>query len=145
MRMMRATLCAGLCATALACALPAAPAGAEQSLSDPAAEARALNLMTEFGCPVCEGQPISESDAPVAVEMRNLVRMGVAQGASDEEIRNEVAAQYGQSVRLRPGVGGASAGVWLAPVVLLVLAVVAGAAILKGAAQRARSETEPDA
>ncbi len=136
---------AGIFAAAFTVVLSAAPAIAEQSLADPDAEARALNLMTEFGCPVCEGQPISESDAPVAVEMRSLVRMGVARGDTDAEIRDEVAAQYGQSVRLRPGIGGGSWALWLMPLVLLALAGAAGAGILRGAAQRSRNEDGTDA
>lgn len=122
----------------LALALLTAPA-----FADPAAdEARARALDAEIRCVACENEPISQSTADIATDMRKLVRERIAAGDSDAEIRSYFAARYGDFVLLRPRAGGATWALWLAPVAMLVLALMAAAALLR---RRASGEADPEA
>ena len=101
-------------------------------------ERRAQALMRELACPVCEGQPIAESDALVAVEMRREVREAVATGASDATVRARMAENYGETVLLRPRLSGAGWAVWLAPAIILVF----GGALLVRAVLGSQTSTK---
>lgn len=124
-------------AVLLALALLAAPA-----FADPAAdEARARALDAEIRCVACENEPISQSTADIAVDMRALVRERIAAGDTDSEIRSYFAARYGDFVLLRPRAGGATWALWLAPIVMLALALMAAAALVR---RRASGEGAPE-
>lgn len=121
----------------LALALLGAPA-----FADPAAdEARARALDAEIRCVACENEPISQSTADIATDMRALVRERIAAGDTDSEIRSYFAARYGDFVLLRPRAGGATWALWLAPVLLLALALMAAGALLR---RRTSGEAAPD-
>jgi len=122
----------------------AAVMGLESPLADPAAEKRAQNLFMEIKCVVCQGEPIAQSSAEVAADMRIRVRDEIAAGKSDEQIRTDFAARYGQSVLLRPSAKGIGALLWAFPLAAFLL----GAAILWRAAAARRNQTqalEPEA
>ena len=106
-------------------------------LADPAAERRAEALDQEIRCVVCENEPISQSSADIALDMRNLVRERIRAGDSDDQIRRFFADRYGDFVLLRPRMDGSSALLWGAPLALLA----AGAVLI--AATRARRTGEP--
>lgn len=112
----------------LALALQTAPS---QTLP-PDEEARAFALMQEIRCVVCAGQSIADSDAPLAQDMRAYVRGRVAAGERDADVREALAARYGDEVLLRPRMGGRTMVLWIAPFVLLLL----GAALLVMAGRR---------
>lgn len=100
------------------------------TLDDPAAEARAQDLMREIRCVACENEPISQSGSEIAADMRARVRDMVSQGYSDEEIRDWFVARYGAFVLFRPPVGGLSGGLlWGLPFFLFLAG--AGALILQ--------------
>ncbi len=94
--------------------------------SKPELEARYQQLSEELRCPKCQNQNIADSNAPIAQDLRRLLHQQLEQGASDAEIRNYMVARYGEFVRYRPRFGGATAILWLAPVLLLI----AGIAVL---------------
>ncbi len=98
----------------------------------PVDEQRAQALMRELACPVCAGQPIAESDAPVAEEMRARVRAAVAAGDTNSEIRTAMAASYGPGVLLRPAASGAGLILWLAPILVFAAAVIVFARAVLG-------------
>jgi len=100
--------------------LPPAPY-AYQLLNDPAKEARAKALMEELRCLVCQGQSIADSDAPLAGDMRHEVRSKIAAGESPDAIKAWLVARYGNWVSYDPPFDGATALLWLGP--LLFLAV----------------------
>lgn len=100
--------------------LPPAPY-AYQQLNDPAKEARAKALMEELRCLVCQGQSIADSDAPLAGDMRHEVRSKIAAGESPDAIKAWLVARYGNWVSYDPPFDGATALLWLGP--LLFLAV----------------------
>ena len=105
-------------------ALLAAPALAatepDEVLADPALEARARQLGGELRCVVCAGESIESSSAGVARDLRMLVRERLAAGDTDREVLDFVAARYGETVLLRPRVGGHTLALWAMPLVLLV-------------------------
>ncbi|MBB6425606.1 cytochrome c-type biogenesis protein CcmH [Sphingopyxis sp. JAI128] len=100
--------------------LPPAPY-AYQQLSDPAKEARAKALMEELRCLVCQGQSIADSDAPLAGDMRHEVRSKIAAGESPDEIKAWLVARYGNWVSYDPPFDGATALLWLGPLMFLAI------------------------
>ncbi|GAO77939.1 MULTISPECIES: cytochrome c-type biogenesis protein [unclassified Sphingopyxis] len=100
--------------------LPPAPY-AYQQLKDPAEEARAKALMEELRCLVCQGQSIADSDAPLAGDMRHEVRSKIAAGESPAEIKAWLVARYGNWVSYDPPFDGATALLWLGPLLFLAL------------------------
>ena len=84
---------------------------------------RARNLAESIACPQCDGQSVADSDSDAANGIRTLIDERIAAGASDAEIRGELAAAYGERVLLTPGRSGVSSLVWTLPVVALVAAV----------------------
>ncbi len=89
--------------------------------SDPALEERYQLLSAELRCPKCQNQNIADSNAPISQDLRKLLYEQLEAGASDEEILDYMVARYGEFVRYRPRFDGATAILWLAPVLLLLL------------------------
>jgi cytochrome c-type biogenesis protein CcmH len=89
---------------------------------------RARDLAESIACPRCDGQSVADSDSDAAKGVRSLIEQRIADGASDAQIRDELAAAYGEQVLLTPGRSGAAGLVWALPVVALV-AAVAGLAL----------------
>lgn len=109
-----------------ACLLVAGPALAlieTYEFSSPELEARYHVLSQELRCPKCQNQNIADSNAPIAQDLRKLLHQQLEQGASDDEILEHMVARYGEFVRYRPRFGGATAALWLAPVLLLLAAI----------------------
>jgi cytochrome c-type biogenesis protein CcmH len=88
-------------------------------LADPAQEARAQSLEREIRCVQCENEPIAQSTADIAADMRRLVRERVAAGDSDEEIRTYFRQRYGDFVLFRPPWDARTWALWGAPFLLL--------------------------
>jgi cytochrome c-type biogenesis protein CcmH len=103
---------------------------AQAALGDPAQEARAQALEMEIRCVQCQNEPIAQSTADIAADMRALVRERVAAGDSDEEIRAFFRARYGDFVLFRPPWDGRTWALWLAPM-LLALCGLAGVLSLR--------------
>lgn len=93
----------------------------EAFLSDSTQEAQARGLFTELRCEVCAGQTIADSNAPLAQDMRILVREKVAEGQSNEQILQFFAERYGREILMRPPVDASTAPLWLAPLFLIML------------------------
>lgn len=113
---------------------PVLAAPMEGSFADPAQEARARTLQRELRCMVCQGQSIDESDAPLAADLRQLVREQIAAGRSDSEIKTYLHDRYGDFILMQPPVQPDTWLLWFAP--LLVLG--AGGAVAWIVIQRAR-------
>ena len=92
--------------------------------SSPELEARYQQLSEELRCPKCQNQNIADSNAPIAQDLRKLLHQQLEQGTSDEQILEYMVARYGEFVRYRPRFGGASVFLWLAPVLLLLAAIM---------------------
>lgn len=94
---------------------------ASATLGDPAQEARAQALDAEIRCLACENEPIAQSTADVAADMRTLVRERIAAGDSDAEIRAFFRERYGDFVLFRPPIDPRTWLLWGAPVLLVGL------------------------
>jgi cytochrome c-type biogenesis protein CcmH len=74
----------------------------DEIMSDPAKEARARDLSRELRCMVCQNQSIDDSEAPLARDLRLLVRERIAAGDSDAQVMDFLVARYGEFVLLKP-------------------------------------------
>lgn len=95
-------------------------AGADVPLADEGKEARAQELMRELRCVVCENEPISQSTADIAVDMRRVVRAQIDKGSTDAEVRQYFVDRYGQFVSFRPPSDGWGIALWAFPFLLLL-------------------------
>jgi cytochrome c-type biogenesis protein CcmH len=84
---------------------------------------RYRQLIGELRCLVCQNQAIADSDAPLAVDLRNQVKAQLAEGKSDTEIVQYLTDRYGDFVRYRPPVKPITYALWFAPLALLLLAL----------------------
>lgn len=96
----------------------------DEILSNPALEARARAISAELRCLVCQNQSIDDSNAPLARDLRLIVRERLVAGDSDEAVRKFVVARYGTYVLLRPPFGADTLLLWLAPPLLLLLTMI---------------------
>lgn len=92
----------------------------DEIMADPAQEARARNLSRELRCMVCQNQSIDDSDAPLARDLRLLVRERIAAGNTDQQVMDFLVARYGEFVLLKPRVEGQTLILWLIPPLVLV-------------------------
>ncbi len=102
-------------------ALPAAAAEAQPAAANVALEKRVTALSEELRCLVCQNQTIADSNAPLAVDLRNQVREKLAAGQSEREIIDYMVARYGDFVLYRPPVKNTTLFLWFGPPVLLLL------------------------
>jgi cytochrome c-type biogenesis protein CcmH len=93
----------------------------DRQLPDPRQEAQAQSLMAELRCLVCQGQSISDSDAELAGDMRDLVRRRIAAGEKPSAIRAWLVERYGSWVSYRPTAEMAAWPLWAAPLLLLLI------------------------
>jgi cytochrome c-type biogenesis protein CcmH len=108
--------------------LMAAPAFAVQPdeiLKDSVLETRARALSQELRCMVCQNQSIDDSDAPLAKDLRVLVRERLTAGDSDRQVIDFLVARYGEFVLLRPRMNGHTVLLWTTPFAVLVIAALA--------------------
>ncbi len=92
-----------------------------QDSGNAALELRVNQLASELRCLVCQNQTIADSHAELAVQLKNEVRTQLAQGRSDDEVRDFMVARYGDFVLYRPPVSAATALLWAGPAVLLLI------------------------
>ena len=140
------TLAGGCAALALLLAGGAARAvEPDEMLADPALEARAQHISKELRCVVCQNQNIDDSAAPLARDMRLMVRERLTAGDTDDQAKAFLVARYGNFVLLRPPFQPDTWALWLGPFVILA---VAGTALVfaarTGAADPAGDDETPD-
>lgn len=104
----------------LAMGLPCFATLPDERLPDPVLEGRALELTRELRCMVCQNQSIEDSDAPLARDLRLLVREKIKTGASDKEIRAFLVARYGEFVLLKPPLTRETFLLWTLPFLILL-------------------------
>ncbi|MGD0024118.1 MAG: cytochrome c-type biogenesis protein [Xanthobacteraceae bacterium] len=96
----------------------------DEMLSDPTLEARARALSRELRCMVCQNESIDESDAPLAHDLRVLVRERIKAGDSDAQIINFLVARYGEFVLLKPPLSWHTVALWGMPPAVLLIGIV---------------------
>ena len=150
--------CFGLVAIAVFIVLQFATAAVavqpDEMLAEPKLEARARALSRELRCMVCQNQSIDDSEAPLARDLRILVRERLQAGDSDAQVLDFLTARYGEFVLLKPPLTWHTALLWLAPSGVLMLGMVtlimarrrrmAGPAGAAGAAEPALTASEEE-
>jgi cytochrome c-type biogenesis protein CcmH len=92
----------------------------DEIMSNPAQEVRARNLSRELRCMVCQNQSIDDSEAPLARDIRLLVRERIAAGDSDQQVLDFLVARYGEFVLLKPRFEPSTLPLWLLTPLLLI-------------------------
>ena len=132
-----------LIACAFAFAVLAAPVAhavqPDEIMADPAREARARDLSRELRCMVCQNQSIDDSDAPLARDLRLLVRERITAGDSDTQVMDFLVARYGEFVLLKPPLRWDTALLWLTPAFVLL---IGGGAMVAATLRRRRKVIE---
>jgi cytochrome c-type biogenesis protein CcmH len=113
----------------------------DEILADPALEARARALTQDLRCVVCQNQSVDDSDAPLARDMRVLVRERIKAGDTDAQVRTFMIERYGKFVLLRPPVERDTLLLWFAPVAILGLGALAAWAYMRGLARQPATAT----
>jgi cytochrome c-type biogenesis protein CcmH len=114
--------------------LAASPLHAVESselLADPALEARARALSKELRCMVCQNQSIDDSEAPLAHDLRVLVRERLKAGDSDTRVLDFLVARYGEFVLLQPRFAWHNAALWGLPPAVLLVGIVTIAIVVR--------------
>ena len=133
-RSLLAALIFALCAIA-----PSFAVQPDELLKDPALEARARALSSELRCMVCQNQSIDDSDAPLAHDIRVLIRQRIANGESNNDVRDYLVSRYGDFILLKPPLQPDTLLLWL----VAPLTLSAGATVVVLARRRAAAATPP--
>lgn len=112
-------------------------------LSDPKLQARYVTLTHELRCMQCQNETLADSPVDLAADLRREVRDLLLAGKSDEEIRNWMAARYGDFILFRPRYSLRNAWLWGAPVVLLLVGAWAGWRIVRQRTTLLAADQEP--
>lgn len=110
----------------------------QEMLADKALEGRAREISAELRCLVCQNQSIDDSDAPLAHDLRVLVRERLTAGDTDQQVLDFIVARYGEFVLLRPPFEVQTLLLWFMPLLALAAAVI----ILRNSFRASREQTE---
>jgi cytochrome c-type biogenesis protein CcmH len=91
-----------------------------ERLSNPALETRAMALQKQMRCLVCQGESLDESNAPLADDLRRLIRERLAAGDSDEAVKRYLVDRYGTFILMKPPVENDTYLLWLTPLLLIL-------------------------
>ena len=108
-------------------------------LADPAQESRAVELQKELRCLVCQGESLDESGAPLAADLRHLIRERIAAGDSDADVKRYLVARYGDFILMKPPVKRETYLLWFGPLGLLLVGGVVVAVVISRAYGRLKS------
>ncbi len=113
-------------------------AGNPDKLSDPALEARAMALQKELRCVVCQGESLDESSAPLAADLRRLIRAHIERGESDAQIENYLVARYGHFILMKPPLQLDTYALWFGPLIVLLIGGAGAGFVITRARARMR-------
>jgi cytochrome c-type biogenesis protein CcmH len=115
-------------------ATPAFAVQPDEMLPDPVLEARARSISENLRCPVCQGEAIDDSNAPISRSLRLAVRERLVAGDSDDQVVDYVVARFGEFVLFKPRATGSGLLLWLAgPAMLLAGGLIAWATLRRRA------------
>jgi cytochrome c-type biogenesis protein CcmH len=129
------------CAGLLVATPPAWAIDTQPAFADPALQHRYETLNRELRCLVCQNQPIADSNAGLAVDLRREVKEMIEAGRTDDEIRTFMTDRYGDFVLYNPPLTARTYLLWAAPVLLLAIALYAIFSIVR---RRARQPIDID-
>lgn len=127
-------------ALAVGLAAPAFAVQPDEVLDDPALEARARDLSAELRCMVCQNESIDASNAPLARDIRILLRERLEKGDSNREVLDYLVSRYGEFVLLKPRLSAHTLLLWLTPLLVLL---VGGWMVVGGLRRRRQPEPAP--
>jgi cytochrome c-type biogenesis protein CcmH len=116
----------------------AAASDPAERLPDPAQEAHARAIFRDIRCLVCQNESIDDSEAPLASDLRRIVREQVKAGRSDDQIKSYLTDRYGQFVLMRPAFDAGNLALWIGPFVVVAL----GGVLLAGRLRNRAAEAE---
>jgi cytochrome c-type biogenesis protein CcmH len=100
----------------------------DEILADPVLEARAREISRDIRCPVCQGESIDDSSAPISRDLRIIIRERLVAGDTDREVVDYIVARYGEFVLFNPRPEGSNLILWLAGPALFLAAIVVAVA-----------------
>jgi cytochrome c-type biogenesis protein CcmH len=112
-----------------------------EHLANPQQEARAVALQKQLRCVVCQGQSLDESNAPLAADLRRLIRARIAAGDSDAQVEQYLVARYGDFILMKPPLEPQTYALWFAPFGVLIMGGAIVAWVLSRARQRLKAES----
>jgi cytochrome c-type biogenesis protein CcmH len=130
---------------ALAFAGPVFAVSGPDHLSDPKLEARAVALQKVLRCVVCQSQSLDESEAPLAADLRRLIRARIAAGDSDAQVDQYLVARYGDFILMKPPLMPQTYALWFAPLGILLVGGTIVALVLVRARKRLEAEKAANA
>ena len=104
---------------------PALAVQPDEVMKDPALETRARALSGELRCLVCQNESIDDSEAPLARDIRVLIRERIGKGESNDSVRAYLVSRYGDFILLKPPFKPETLLLWLSPVITLALGIAA--------------------
>jgi cytochrome c-type biogenesis protein CcmH len=116
----------------------AAASDPAERLPDPAQEAHARAIFRDVRCLVCQNESIDDSEAPLAADLRRIVREQVKAGRSDDQIKAYLTDRYGQFVLMRPSFDAGNLALWAGPFLVVLL----GLALWLGRLRNRQPDTE---
>lgn len=99
----------------------------DEMLANPVLEKRARTISSELRCLVCQNESIDESNAPLAADIRRLVRERLTAGDTDAQVKDYLVARYGEFVLLKPRFESSTLLLWLTPVLVFLAGLVLAA------------------
>ncbi len=124
--------------SAVALVSSAAAVEPDEVLADPALEARARALSREIRCVVCQSESVDDSNAPLARDLRLIIRERITAGDSDREVADYLVERYGDYVLLKPRLQTNTVALWLAPLAAALIGAGSALFFLRGVRRRAR-------
>lgn len=121
------------------CAGPAFAVTGPDKLSDPRLEARAVALQKQLRCVVCQGQSLDESNAPLAADLRRVIRLQILKGDSDRQVEEYLVARYGDFILMKPPLQPDTYLLWFGPLGILLIGGTAVALVIFRARKRFES------
>jgi cytochrome c-type biogenesis protein CcmH len=94
-------------------------------------------------CPVCSGETVADSHAPISIQMRGIIREKLEAGESKDQIDAYFVSRYGPEILLTPQASGFTLGVWIMPIVALIVGFVIVLAVLRSWSRRGDAPTTP--
>lgn len=95
-----------------------------EPLSSADLHTRYQHMITELRCPKCQNQNLADSDSPISADLRRQIRSMLEEGRSDAQIEDYLVARYGDYILYRPRLQDSTYVLWLAPIFLLVTAIL---------------------
>ena len=133
-----------LALAALVLAAAAHAADAPLTAAEPELEKQMLRISAELRCLVCQNQTIADSNADLAVDLRNQVRDMLRQGQSEQQIIDYMTARYGDFVLYRPPVKSSTFLLWFGPMVLMVAGLATLVLVLRRRSRLGAEHFDPE-